>query len=778
MILRLVPLLILSALCIAICAPHALATTEHFEYFFPRPDAQLVSRETTIILRSTDALAKRGVDWHSSITVRGAISGPHEGRWTIADDGETFLFRPRIPFAPSEVVTVDVDTKVAGYPPHSFTFTVSPKPVGWAPNLGESLDSCSDTPVSHLGEQLPHSPKGPVVWPADLPTMTVTILDNPDDGYVFLTTRRTPGNPRVPPYNLIVDNNATPIFFEQIRGSVFRPWPGDVLTYNASDLVPILDNTYTRVGEYNVFRMDGHDFRLLPNGHALVFLRDPQPVDMSLHVEGGDPNAVVTGCIVHEIDASSNIVFEWRSWDHYEITDCVIDLTTPTVDLVHCNTIEQDTDGNIMIIALNLLEITKINRQTGDIMWRLGQGFKNEFTIVGEPEFGWGHHDLRRLPNGNITIYNNRTYTTQEARAVEYSLDEVNKVATMVWEFRNSPGIAGGPWGGVQRLPNGNTMISWGATGLITEVRPDGTKAFEMQLAAGQGTYRAYRFPWSAVAAQPTLWGDAAIDAVTLHFTKFGDPNVAQYHIYQGLAPDPTTLVASTTENSVVVGPLEPNTYYFRVTAEDPQQVESPFSNEVEFTIEPPVAVVSMMLEGRDDEDGIHLTWQISHGHRLGHLQILRARAEEPLTPLVHLENAVGNSATEWTDREAVPGTTYRYQMIADIDGETLKSNEITIDRTAVRRLASRLVGAAPNPFNPNTRIDFELAEIGVVRIQIHDLAGRLVRTLDLGQRQAGTGSVQWDAKDNRGRPLASGVYLARLVTPVSQSELKLTLLK
>lgn len=68
-----------------------------------------------------------------------------------------------------------------------------------------------------------------------------------------------------------------------------------------------------------------------------------------------------------------------------------------------------------------------------------------------------------------------------------------------------------------------------------------------------------------------------------------------------------------------------------------------------------------------------------------------------------------------------------------------------------------------PNPFNPRTTISYEIPAAGPVQLEIHDLRGRLVRTLIAGWQPAGAGSVIWDGRDARGRDCASGVYLHTL---------------
>jgi subtilisin-like proprotein convertase family protein len=77
--------------------------------------------------------------------------------------------------------------------------------------------------------------------------------------------------------------------------------------------------------------------------------------------------------------------------------------------------------------------------------------------------------------------------------------------------------------------------------------------------------------------------------------------------------------------------------------------------------------------------------------------------------------------------------------------------------------LATRLRGNAPNPFNPQTAVAFDLARGGPVRVEVFDVRGRLVRRLIDGPLPAGAQSVAWDGRDDAGRDLASGTYLARL---------------
>ena len=75
----------------------------------------------------------------------------------------------------------------------------------------------------------------------------------------------------------------------------------------------------------------------------------------------------------------------------------------------------------------------------------------------------------------------------------------------------------------------------------------------------------------------------------------------------------------------------------------------------------------------------------------------------------------------------------------------------------------SRLLDSYPNPFNARTTIGFELDRRQPVSLRVHNLTGQRVTTLAEGVYPEGAFAVSWDGRDDRGREVASGVYLARL---------------
>jgi hypothetical protein len=68
-----------------------------------------------------------------------------------------------------------------------------------------------------------------------------------------------------------------------------------------------------------------------------------------------------------------------------------------------------------------------------------------------------------------------------------------------------------------------------------------------------------------------------------------------------------------------------------------------------------------------------------------------------------------------------------------------------------------------PNPFNPKTKLVYNLPRQEHVQLKLYDVRGRLVRILIDDVQVAGPQTVVWDGRDAAGRAMPSGVYFARL---------------
>lgn len=557
----------IALICIMLAAlvntSYGLFSANEIRYLSPRPNAKFVPLGATIIINYGEPVENSGS--RDKITVYGEKSGFHTGSTVIANDGQTIIFTPDAPFLPNEIVSVQIDSGIVSKSGNrllgkAFTFTTTSNQ---QPERYRSI--LEEVRLQRLLPQQPHKSveklDGPAVTagfktlPVDYPPITVTVpANNTAEGSLFLSNfsiNWTLGNFNSSrPHLLILDDSGEPIFYRRMPGALpaldFKKQPNGLLTYGVwNDIYYVMDETYTVVDSYTAGNgyptIDLHDLQILPNGNALIMIYDPQPVDMSAIVAGGDPNAVVIGLVIQELDTNKNVVFEWRSWDHIPITDGDVDLTASVVDYVHGNSVELDSDGNILISSRAINEVTKIDRQTGDIIWRMGSGKGNEFTFD-EPDPFLQQHDARRLPNGNITIFDNHLAPNSTyARGVEYEVDEVNKTAKRVWEYRSTGTSLA--MGNAQRLPNGNTLMGWGSKyPTLTEVHPDNSIAVEMQFlphddpAIIRNSYRVLRSPWTgAPTGSPRLVVESnEIDQATLYFSWNGATDVASYQIFAG----------------------------------------------------------------------------------------------------------------------------------------------------------------------------------------------------------------------------------------------------
>lgn len=75
----------------------------------------------------------------------------------------------------------------------------------------------------------------------------------------------------------------------------------------------------------------------------------------------------------------------------------------------------------------------------------------------------------------------------------------------------------------------------------------------------------------------------------------------------------------------------------------------------------------------------------------------------------------------------------------------------------------ARLEQNYPNPFNASTQIRYQLNEPALVVLEVYDLAGQRIRTLEAGVQEAGMYQVAWDGRDGAGAVVASGIYFYRL---------------
>lgn len=459
-----------------------------FCYISPLPNSDYHPCETGIIFKTCSELADKEVQDADRYNITGSRSGIHSFNLMISGNN-TILLNPDSPFTPGEFVTVNyVDCENRSL---EFRFTVSK----------------FDKPVNLIDDYLPRevSQKD---FSGYFPPMQIDSSAGMAPGKIFFynISAMASNNDR---FMAIINSSGEPVFSRQEnnRGINFALQPNGLLSFfHESGSFHLMDSSYASVDTFscrNGYTTDWHELVVDENGHAFLLSYDEQQVDMSLVVPGGNPQAIVEGCVIQELDEQKNVVFQWRSWDHYSITDAThVDFTTELISYVHGNALKIDTDGNLLFSARRLDEITKIDRNTGSIIWRFG-GKNNQFSIAGSDTLFTRQHDISRLENGHLLLYDNGNFNDSISRVREYSMDLNSMTVEQTWMFQHPVDVFANVMGSAQRLPNGNTFINWGWVDLneqpaFTEVDSDGNIVYELVFTTPYHfVYRARKNEWN-----------------------------------------------------------------------------------------------------------------------------------------------------------------------------------------------------------------------------------------------------------------------------------------
>lgn len=276
----------------------------------------------------------------------------------------------------------------------------------------------------------------------------------------------------------------------------------------------------------------------------------------------------------------------------------------------------------------------------------------------------------------------------------------------------------------------------------------------------------------------------AGADSVTLSWTAPGDDGAvgtaAAYEVRMSTASidaanwsgatvvtgAPAPAVAGSMQSMVVRGLTRGTTYWFAIKARDESSNWSGISNVLRhdwtFDGAPPAAPTGT-LATRVGSD-VHVTWAPNAEADLAGYQLHRGSSAAfvpgPSNLVATLE------ATDFVDAVGQPC----FYKLAAVDAHgnqsafTLLLPNGTADvAPAAEPVALALAMPAPNPARTEATLRFSLSRAGAVRLAVHDVSGRRVRTLIAGHRAAGAQEARWDLRGADGAPVAAGLYFVRL---------------
>ncbi|CEM09679.1 unnamed protein product [Vitrella brassicaformis CCMP3155] len=411
--------------------------------------------------------------------------------------------------------------------------------------------------------------------PEDFPPIARTVvgnLSNAAGGYIFVATIGHPDR-QFNNFLLILETSGEPVWWQRLdeRNENWRGWsvrdfkkhPTGVLSWHDSHKQGwhIVNDSYEEVGfiePKHTYRSNGHCFVIGDNGHALLLAnRFRSGLDLSAVLDGGSHKAQVLDFAIQELDEDGAVLFEWTSWNDLPIGRQYLEsrqdpkeLFSNNVDHLHPNSVDWTPDNHILVSLRHLDQVIKIDRDTGEILWRLG-GASSDFSFVNDTDRGFTYqHDAKmtQIDPPIVTLYDNGNRKSPErSRAVAYQLDEHSRTATLIWEHRHQPeDVYGLAMGSHQTLSNGNTVVGW--AGVEPQRNPfyteldgaSGTTVVELQFLQPWTSYRAFKGEWAGrPRTAPTLLLDVSGgDNVKLRYSWNGATQVRRWKVYAGTDPE------------------------------------------------------------------------------------------------------------------------------------------------------------------------------------------------------------------------------------------------
>jgi hypothetical protein len=406
--------------------------------------------------------------------------------------------------------------------------------------------------------------------PDNIPPSLEVIKDSPGTAEGLLFYAPHPLNPesQTPRGPQIVDDQGRPVWYHQIPDGMYASdfrvqtyqgepvltwWEGESdQTGNGRGTGYIANENYEIIATVQTpdegEKLDLHEFTLTPEGTALVVSYQEVPYDLT--PIGGPQDGKVIESVVQEIDVETGeALLDWRSLDHVGIDESDAGGGDPTrpIDYLHVNSVSLDTDGNLLISGRHSSTIYKVDRETGEIIWRLG-GRNSDFRLGVGVRFQ-SQHDVHGLGDGVYRIFDNATaghLVGYESRVVWIKIDEESGTASYLRQLTHPELMSVVAEGGAQQLPNGNTLVNWGFEGRVSEFSPRGELLYDADISGDASSYRTYRYEWEGEpVTKPDVTVDTAADDV--HAIWNGATDVAEWRVLGGDSEEQLRPVARVT---------------------------------------------------------------------------------------------------------------------------------------------------------------------------------------------------------------------------------------
>lgn len=235
-----------------------------------------------------------------------------------------------------------------------------------------------------------------------------------------------------------------------------------------------------------------HEIRVMSGGDYWAMCDETILTDLS--DRGGTVDEPVIWTVIQHLDADGVLLAEFRTSEHFSLDDIDPDVIdgSVAVNMTHGNAIDFDTDGGLLLSWRSLNEITKVDVESDEVVWRLG-GRANQFLIDDPTRAFERQHGLRLAGPGVLQLLDNGT--AAPSRMIRYEIDEDAMTAELVLEYAHASNALSLVGGSTDVLDGGAGLVSIGRAGRVAEVDASGEQTWELTGLEDRYVFRAFRMP-------------------------------------------------------------------------------------------------------------------------------------------------------------------------------------------------------------------------------------------------------------------------------------------
>jgi outer membrane protein assembly factor BamB len=350
------------------------------------------------------------------------------------------------------------------------------------------------------------------------PTIKVTHFSTTDTSpaYILLSVNNVIPTDAIQQGLMMVDRQGRMVWFHPVADTL-KPfdlnsftvqgkpaltwWSGQLASSHGVGAGIAVDSSYApiqRIRTGKGLQTDLHELNITSRG--TVLLTAYKQVDTDLSSIGGASKGPVFSGYAQEVELSTGkVLFEWSSLDHVGVDETWMGkpAANTVLDYFHINSIGETSDGNLLISGRNTSALYKVDRKTGDVIWRLG-GKKSDFSFSDSAaQFHW-QHDGRAWSDTLYSVFDNGANSSEtRSRGLLLNVDESAKTVSLEQDFLHPAAFVSPALGSVTRLSDGRVFVGWGDQPYFSEFDSGGGMLLDGQLPIGVRSYRAFTVDWA-----------------------------------------------------------------------------------------------------------------------------------------------------------------------------------------------------------------------------------------------------------------------------------------